>query len=77
MNKKRKPKTEFTISEINELKRLIALRIKSSRAEQKSIRDEMRNKIGFWGMDDWGIYNCQLSDLENLITSGQITITKS
>ena len=74
---KLKGKSEFTVSEINELRRLITLRNKSSRTEQKSIRAEMRKKIGFYGMDDWGIYDCQLSDLENLITTKQITIIKS
>ena len=79
MARKLKGKSEFTISEINELRQLIILRNKPSttRTKQKSIRGKMRKKLGFWGQDDWRIYDCQVSDLENLIQTGQISISNS
>ena len=68
-----KGKSSFTIAEISEIKRLISLRIKADRSTQKSIRNKMR-KIGFYGRDDFGIQDCQLSDFENLIRCGVIVI---
>jgi hypothetical protein len=65
----------FTETEIAELKRLIILRNKTAPSAQKAIRQKMRN-IGFYGKDDWGINDLQLSDLETLINSGRITISK-
>ncbi len=71
-----KGKDVFTKNEIDRLKSLIAERNapSTSRSGQKRIRDEMR-KIGFYGGDDFGIYNLQLVDFENLIMSGRIKIS--
>ena len=66
-----KGKNQFTKEEIEELKELIALREKSGRLEQKRIRDKMR-RIGFYGRDDYGINDCTVSKLENLINCGLI-----
>lgn len=70
-----KGKDQFTQKEIEDLKELINLRTKADPDEQKRIRGKMR-KIGFYGGDDWGINDLQLSDLQDLIDSGIITITK-
>ena len=68
-----KGKKVFNVAEINLLKSLIRQRNNADRAKQKSIRNQMR-AIGFYGRDDWGINDCQVSDLENLIASGQIRV---
>lgn len=68
-----KGKNTFTKSEIAELKQLINMRQNAPRDEQKRLRDRMRD-IGFYGRDDWGIFDCQVSDLENLINSGNIRV---
>ena len=72
--KKLKGKNLFTQKEINELKRLITLRVNSiNKSEKKKLRDNMR-KIGFYGRDDFGIFDCKVSDLERLIKQGRITV---
>ena len=68
-----KGKNTFTVDEINALKQLIALRVKADRSKQKRIRDAMRS-IGFYGGDDFGIRDCQVSDLERLIRNGEIKV---
>ena len=69
-----KGKNTFTQKEIDELKRLITLRANStSKSEQKKLRDKMR-KIGFYGRDDFGITDCQVTDLESLISDGRIKV---
>lgn len=69
-----KGKSIFTQKEIDELKRLIRLRVNStSKSEKKKLRDVMR-KIGFYGRDDWGIKDCHIADLERLISEGRIKI---
>lgn len=68
-----KGKNVFTSAEIAELRALITKRQHASRDEQKKIRRRMR-EIGFYGQADWGIHDCQLSDLDALIKSGQIKI---
>ncbi len=68
-----KGKKVFNVAEINLLKSLIRQRNNADHAKQKSIRNQMR-AIGFYGRDDWGINDCQVSDLENLIASGQIRV---
>jgi len=73
MDNKMKGKSTYSNVEILALKKLIKQRQFASRPEQKKIRNKMR-KLGFWGKDDWGIYNCQLSDFESLLTSGKIKI---
>lgn len=68
-----KGKNIFTISEIEQLKALIYLRAQADRDTQKSIRNKMR-AIGFYGRNDWGIVDCQVADLEQLINSGKIKV---
>ena len=68
-----KGKNTFTVSEINELKRLIALLVKADRSTQKSIRAKMR-RMGFYGWDDYGIKDCQPEDLDKLIKNGEIKV---
>lgn len=68
-----KGKNEFTADEIKKLEELIKLRIKTPSSGQKSIRQKMRN-LGFYGQDDWGITDMQISDLHSLIKSGRIRI---
>ena len=69
-----KGKNVFTVEEIEALKKLISLRVKvDDKATQKKIRDVMR-RIGFYGGDDFGVYDCQIYDLERLIRNGEITV---
>ena len=68
-----KGKCIFTSNEINQLRKLIELRIKAPSNEQKKYRDGMRS-IGFYGGDDWGIRDLQIRDLENLIETNKIKI---
>ncbi|GAP81582.1 hypothetical protein JFY68_06590 [Porphyromonas gingivalis] len=69
-----KGKKVFTKKEIEELRLLIEQRTKAkTKKEQKPIRDKMR-KIGFYGRDDFGIIDLQLSDFEGLIKSDTIKI---
>lgn len=69
-----KGKDTFTAAEIADLRELIRLRVKAhTKSEQKRIRDKMR-KIGFYGGDDWGIRDYQETDLDRLISCGQIKI---
>jgi hypothetical protein len=68
-----KGKDEFTAEAILKLEELIKQRIKTPSSAQKSIRQKMRN-IGFYGQDDWGIKDMQVSDLHSLIKSGRIKI---
>lgn len=68
-----KGKNIFTKEEAQKLRELISLRVKTGpKEEQKKIRDKMR-KIGFYG-SNYGIWDCQLSDFEGLISSGAIKI---
>ena len=69
-----KGKSTFTQAEISELKKLIKERVKAERSRQKGIRAKMR-RIGFYGSDDFGVFDMQLSDFEQLIKSGKITIS--
>lgn len=71
--KKLKGKDEFTADTIKKLEELIKLRIKTPSSGQKSIRQKMRN-LGFYGQDDCGITDMQVSDLHSLIKSGRIKI---
>lgn len=70
-----KGKKEFTEHEIMGLRMLIRERVKASSSDQKRIRNAMRS-IGFYGRDDWGIIDCQESDLDDLLKSGKIRITR-
>lgn len=67
-----KGKNTFTAKEISVLIQLMQLRVKAEPSAQKGIRAKMR-KIGFYG-SDFGIYDCQVSDLEGLIRSGRIKV---
>ena len=72
--KKLKGKNIFTQIEIERLKGLILHRTTTkSKSEQKKIRDKMR-EIGFYGRDDWEITDCQITDLERLISDGRIKV---
>ena len=62
----------FTAKEISDLKQLIRMRVNADRDDQKKIRRIMRS-IGFYG-SDYGIVDCQVSDLEGLIRSGMIKV---
>ena len=67
-----KGKNTFTAKEISDLKQLIRMRVNADRDDQKKIRRIMRS-IGFYG-SDYGIVDCQVSDLEGLIRSGMIKV---
>ena len=67
-----KGKNTFTAKEISDLKQLIRMRVNADRDDQKKIRRIMRS-IGFYG-SDYGIVDCQVSDLESLIRSGMIKV---
>ena len=73
MDRSMKGKNTFTVQEIELLKNLICQRVNADRSIQKGIRNKMR-KIGFYGRDDFNIHDCQVSDLENLIKSGEIKV---
>lgn len=68
-----KGKKSFSLAELKRLEELIILRNNAPSSEQKSIRQKMRN-IGFYGKDDWGITDLQISDLKSLIELGRINI---
>ena len=68
-----KGKNTFTQYEIEQLKALIKERVQAPRDKQRHIRNKMR-AIGFYGGDDFGIKDCQLSDFEDLIKSGRIKV---
>ena len=67
-----KGKNTFTAKEISDLKQLIRMRVNADKDDQKKIRRIMRS-IGFYG-SDYGIVDCQVSDLEGLIRSGMIEV---
>ena len=67
-----KGKNTFTAKEISDLKQLIRMRVNADKDDQKKIRRIMRS-IGFYG-SDYGIVDCQVSDLEGLIRSGVIKV---
>ena len=71
-----KGKNIFTIKEIELLKKYIQERNKADSSTQKGIRNKMR-KIGFYGRDNYGIVDCQVSDLESLIRTGKIKVIES
>lgn len=68
-----KGKDRFTSAEIVKLRELITERQNAPRNSQKQLRNRMR-KIGFFGRDDWGIIDCTLDDLDELIDTGKIKI---
>lgn len=68
-----KGKNTFTQTEINQLEKLIQLRVNADPSEQKTIRNQMR-KIGFYGRDDFGILDLKLCDLKQLRQLGRIKV---
>ena len=68
-----KGKNEFTQNEINEIVALIRKRCSAPQSEQKQIRDKMRS-IGFYGKDDFGVYDMTEEKFYSLIKSEIITI---
>jgi hypothetical protein len=66
-------KTKFTKNEYNELKLLISKKALSDRDEQKKIRNRIR-RIGFHFSDFSSKKRYDVSDLEELVKSGQIQI---
>ena len=76
-----KGKNEFTQNEINEIVALIRKRCSTPQSEQKQIRnkkirDKMRN-IGFYGKDDFGVYDMTEEKFYRLIESKKIIILNS
>ena len=71
-----KGKNEFTQSEINEIVALIRKRCSADREEQKQIRADMR-RIGFYGRDDFGIFDMTEEKFYRLIESKKIIIKDS
>ena len=68
-----KGKNEFTQSEINEIVALIRKRCLADSYEQKNIRNKMR-RIGFYGRDDFGIFDMTEEKFYRLIDSKKIII---
>ena len=71
-----KGKNEFTQNEINEIVDLIRKRCSADRKEQKRIRADMR-RIGFYGRDDFGIFDMTEEEFYRLIESKKIIIKDS
>lgn len=67
-------KTQYTLQEIAHLKQLIKQRVNASKEQQKGIRAKMR-AMGFYG-SEFGIYDCQVEDIDRLISSGTIKVIK-
>lgn len=65
-------KDEFTKEEIEQLEKLIRLRVTSDRNSQKRIRANMRD-IGFYG-SDYGITDMTIDKFHALIEQGQIKV---
>lgn len=68
-----KGKNEFTQIEINEIVALIRKRCLADSYEQKNIRNKMR-RIGFYGRDDFGIFDMTEEKFYRLIDSKKIII---
>ena len=68
-----KGKNEFTQNEINEIVALIRQRCLADSYEQKNIRNKMR-RIGFYGRDDFGIFDMTEEKFYRLIDSKKIII---
>lgn len=71
-----KGKNIFTTNEIKEIAALIRRRCSTDRVEQKQIRAKMR-RIGFYGQDDFGLYDMTEEKFYGLIDSGKIIISES
>lgn len=71
-----KGKRDFTRNEIEEIVALIRQRCSAAPDKQKRIRDKMRS-IGFYGKDDFGVYDMTEEKFYNLIDTGKIAIKDS
>ena len=71
-----KGKNEFTQIEINEIVDLIRQRCSAVSGEQKNIRNKMRS-LGFYGRDDFGIFDMTEEKFYRLIESKKIIIKDS
>ena len=69
-----KGKNIFTTNEVKEIVALIRKRCSADRSEQKQIRAKMR-RIGFYGKDDFGIFDMKEEKFYGLIESGEINIS--
>lgn len=70
-----KGKNVFTQREINEIIALIHQRCSANREEQKQIRAKMR-RIGFYGQDDFGVFDMTEEKFYKLIESGKIKVSE-
>ena len=68
-----KGKNEFSQNEINEIVDLIRQRCSAVSGEQKNIRNKMRS-LGFYGRDDFGIFDMTEEKFHRLIESKKIII---
>ena len=71
-----KGKNEFTQNEINKIVDLIRKRCLAVSDEQTKIRNKMR-RIGFYGKDDFGVYDMTEEKFYRLIESKKIIIKDS
>lgn len=69
-----KGKNVFTQREIKEIAALICQRCSADRGEQKQIRAKMR-RIGFYGQDDFGVFDMTEEKFYKLIESGRIKVS--
>lgn len=69
-----KGKALFTKREVEQIVSLIRQRCSAGRNEQKQIRAKMR-KIGFYGQDDFGIFDMTEEKFIRLIESGRIKVS--
>ena len=71
----RQKKITYTASDIDALIGLIEARVRSTNVSvKKSIMQKMRKQYGFYGREDWGIIDCQVTDLQDLIERGKIEV---
>ncbi len=71
-----KSKKEFIKAEIDEIKKLIRIKVTSSTNEQKRIRDKIR-KIGFYYSEFSSKKGYTLKDFEALLDDGSIKVKES
>ena len=69
-----KGKNAFTQSEIKEIATLIRQRCSADKGKQKQIRAKMR-RIGFYGQDDFGVFDMTEKKFYKLIESGRIKVS--
>ena len=66
-------KTQFSRDEINRIRDLLQKLRRADRYRQSAIRGRLR-RLGF-RISDYGGYGFTTADLDDLITSGRITVT--